>query len=449
MLREVGGSDQGVSWGNMVPAVPTPASLVDRISAVVDDATDEIVAFTSDLLRIPTVNPPGEEYETCARAIGDRLRACDFEVQYVPADGHPDHTAEHPRVNVIGRRRGRSAHPLVHLNGHFDVVPAGDGWTVDPFGGLVRDGKIYGRGACDMKAGIAAAIYAAEALRRAGVDLPGTIEVSGTVDEESGGLAGVKYLADERWIAKDTTDFVIIPEPLDVDRICVGHRGVYWFEVEAHGRIGHGSMPFLGASAIEGLGRFLDLVERELKPRLAARRTEAPVVPAGARHATINTNAIEGGQAVNGIQTPCVADRCRAIFDRRFLLEEGFEATRDEIAALVGEAGRLAPDIRFELHDRLIVHPTRTPDDSPIIPALTEAIHRVLGRDATIVASPGTYDHKHVARIAGVLDCVAYGPGELVLAHQPDEYCAIADLVAATKVIALASLALMDTAASG
>jgi succinyl-diaminopimelate desuccinylase len=275
------------------------------------------------------------------------------------------------------------------------------------------------------------------------VDLPGTIEVSGTVDEESGGLAGVKYLAETRWIAKDRTDYVIIPEPLDVDRVCIGHRGVYWFEVEAHGRIGHGSMPFLGANAIEGLGRFLELVERELKPRLAARRTAVPVVPPGARHATINTNGIDGGQPVDGIQTPCVADRCRAVFDRRFLLEEGLEATRDEIVQLLRAAGRLVPDIRFELHDRLIVHPTRTPDDSPIIPALSGAIRQVLGREAALIASPGTYDHKHVARVAGVPHCVAYGPGELVLAHQPDEYCAIADLVAATKVIALATLELM------
>lgn len=420
-----------------------PADL-DRLLRTVDDLADEVVAFTADLLRVPTVNPPGEEYETCARLIGDVLRRCDFEVQFVAAEGHPDHTAAHPRVNVIGRRAGRLAHPLVHLNGHFDVVPAGDGWTVDPFGGLVRDGRIYGRGACDMKAGIAAAVFAAEAIRRAGIALPGTIEVSGTVDEESGGLAGVKYLAEAQWIAQGKTDYVIIPEPLDVDRICIGHRGVYWFEVEAHGRIGHGSMPFLGASAIEGLGRFQALIESELKPRLAARKTAVPVVPEGARHATINTNGIEGGQPVDGVQTPCVADRCRAVFDRRFLLEEGLDATRDEIHALVREAARLVPGIRFEVHDRLIVHPTRTPDDSPLIPALGAAIQQVLGRAPALIASPGTYDHKHVARIAGVPHCVAYGPGELVLAHQPDEYCAVGDLVAATKVIALATMDLMS-----
>ena len=421
--------------------------VVHRVSERIDAIADEIVDFAAALIRIPTVNPPGEEYETCARFIGERLKAFDFDVAYVAADGRPEHTRAHPRVNVIGRRAGGHAHPLVHLNGHFDVVPAGDGWTVDPFGGLVRDGRVYGRGACDMKAGIAAAVYAAEAIRRAGVAMPGTFEVSGTVDEESGGLAGVHHLAEQRWLAKDKTDFVIIPEPLDVDRVCIGHRGVYWFEVEAHGRIGHGSMPFLGASAIEGMGQFLHLVEHTLKPRLDGRQTSVPVVPPGARHATINTNGIEGGQPVDGVQTPCVADRCRAVFDRRFLLEEGLDATRDEIAALVAEAGRLVPNIRFDLHDRLIVHPTRTPDDSPIIPALTGAIRTVLGKDAALVASPGTYDHKHVARVAGVPHCVAYGPGELVLAHQPDEYCSVADLVAATKVIALASLQLMSSPA--
>jgi len=99
--------------------------------------------------------------------------------------------------------------------------------------------------------------------------------------------------------------------------------------------------------------------------------------------------------------------------------------------------------VQFELRDLMVVHPVRTPDDSPLIAALQSSIHRVLGRAPSLVASPGTYDHKHVARIAGVPHCVAYGPGELELAHQPDEYCRIEDIINATKVIALAILALM------
>jgi len=416
---------------------------IERVLSEVDRAAEEIVQLTADLVRIPTVNPPGEDYEACAHFLGDFLERQAFEIEYVAADGRPEHTPRFPRVNVIGTRRGGPG-PVVHLNGHIDVVPPGDGWTVDPFGGLVRDGNVYGRGVCDMKAGIAAAVFAAEAIERAGVTLPGTIEISGTVDEESGGFAGVAHLAERGRIAKGRTDFVIIPEPLDVDRICIGHRGVYWFEVTARGRIGHGSMPFLGVSAIDGMGRLLQSVREDLMPSLASRRTAVPVVPPGARHATININGIDGGQPVDGIQTPCVADLCRAVFDRRFLIEEGFDATKREVAELVARVEAQSNGVRFDVRDLMVVHPTRTPDDSPVIASLERAILSVLGRRAELIASPGTYDHKHVARIANVPHCVAYGPGALELAHQPDEYCRIDDIVNATKVLAMATLDLMS-----
>jgi succinyl-diaminopimelate desuccinylase len=150
---------------------------------------------------------------------------------------------------------------------------------------------------------------------------------------------------------------------------------------------------------------------------------------------------------VDGIQTPCVADRCRAVFDRRFLLEEGLATTKDEIAALIARAVSHLPGIEYELRDLMIVEPVQTPAGSPLIGALDGAIHRILGRNAQRVASPGTFDHKHVARIAGIQDCVAYGPGELELAHQPDESCAISDLLNATKVLALATLDLAGVTA--
>jgi succinyl-diaminopimelate desuccinylase len=297
-----------------------------------------------------------------------------------------------------------------------------------------------------MKAGIAAAVFAAEAIRRAGIELPGTIEISGTVDEESGGFAGVAWLAKCGRVAKGKTDYVIIPEPLNVDRICIGHRGVYWFELTTKGRIGHGSMPFLGVNAIEGMARVLDAIRSELKPRLAERTTGMPVVPDAARHATININGIEGGQTVGGIQTPCVADSCRAVFDRRFLIEEGFEPTRRELVDLIERAIEDTPGVTYEMRDLMVVHPTKTPDGSPVVSALDAAILRVLDTPARLIASPGTYDQKHFARLAGVPHCVAYGPGEIEQAHQPDEWCRIDDLVNATKIIAMATLDLMSKA---
>jgi succinyl-diaminopimelate desuccinylase len=418
---------------------------IDRVLDEVDRAADEIVDYTIDLVRMPTVNPPGDAYEPCARFIGNDLAARGFDVEYIVARGRAEHSPKYPRVNVVGARRGGPG-PVVHLNGHFDIVPPGDRWTLDPFGGVVRDGKIYGRGVCDMKAGIAAAVFAAEAIRRAGVELPGTVEISGTVDEESGGFAGVAWPAETGRVARGRTDYVIIPEPLNVDRICIGHRGVYWFELTTRGRIGHGSMPFLGVSAIDGMGHVLDAIRTELKPRLAARTTAMPVVPDGARHATININGIDGGQPVGGIQTPCVADRCRAVFDRRFLIEEGFETTKRELVELIDRAIADVGGVTYEMRDLMIVDPTKTPDGSPVVGALDSAILRVLGTPARLIASPGTYDQKHFARIGGVPHCVAYGPGDIEQAHQPDEWCRIDDLVNATKVIALATLDLMSHA---
>ncbi len=415
---------------------------IDKLMAVIDDATDEMVEFTRDMLRIPTVNPPGDAYVECAELIGRRLEAFGFVVDYPIAEGRPEHTSSHPRMNVVGLRQGRSMRPLIHLNGHFDVVPVGDGWTIDPFGGVVRDGRIYGRGSCDMKAGITAAVYAAEAIRRAGITMHGSIEVSGTVDEESGGFAGMAWLAEHGRVSADRTDAVIITEPTDTDRIYIGHRGVYWFEVMTRGRIAHGSMPFFGVNAISQMGLILAEIQQRLLPELKSRTTAVPVMPPGARHATLNINGIAGGQPVDGIQTPCVADMCRAIFDRRFLTEESFESVKGEIVSLLERVVRDSPELKYELRDLMIVQPVHTPDGSTVVSALEKSIQAVLGRPAILAASPGTYDQKHVDRIAGVRNCVAYGPGMLDLAHQPDEYCAIDDLVQCTKVLALSLLSL-------
>jgi len=418
----------------------------DRILAEVEAARHEIVAFTADMIRIPTVNPPGECYRDCAELIGRRLQATGLAIEYVEADGRPEHTAEYPRVNVVGRGPAVPGRPRLHLNGHFDVVPPGEGWTVDPFASLVRDGRIYGRGASDMKSGIAAAVFAVEALRRAGVELAGAVDISATVDEESGGFAGVAHLCETGIISSDHTQYAIIPEPFGPTRVCLGHRGVYWFDVVAHGHTAHGSMSHLGRSAIEDMGALLEAFRTGLIPELATRISALPIVPEPSRRPSLNVNAITGGQADEGTQSPCVADRCVATVDRRFIPEEPFEDVRGEIARLVGSVEGADPGRRFTIEERMVVYPTSAPPGSPLVAALSRAVETVAGRPATLVASPGTYDQKHFDRIAGVQHCVAYGPGPLEEAHQPDESCSVDDLVATTQVLALAALELVGPA---
>ena len=205
-------------------------------------------------------------------------------------------------------------------------------------------------------------------------------------------------------------------------------------------------MPFLGVSAIDPMAAIVDRLRTELAPVLSERLTVMPVVPPEARHATLNVNAIQGGQGGETIQTPCVPDRCRLIVDRRFLVEEALDDVRSEIVRLVDDTVSRVPGIRYELHDWLVVEPVQTPDGAPVVTALEAAVTDVVGRAPELVASPGTYDHKHVVRIAGVEQCVAYGPGRLELAHQPDEWCAVDDLITATKVLALTILRLLRSA---
>jgi len=139
---------------------------------------------------------------------------------------------------MIARREGTTAGDCVHFNSHTDVVEVGSGWTKDPFGGALEDGKIYGRGACDMKGGLAASIIAVEAFLEVYPDFAGAIEISGTADEESGGYGGVAYLAEKGYFSPDRVQHVIIPEPLNKDRVCLGHRGGWWAEIETFGEIG-------------------------------------------------------------------------------------------------------------------------------------------------------------------------------------------------------------------
>lgn len=419
--------------------------IVDSVLREIEAREDQIVALTQHLIRFPTVNPPGEAYQPCAEYLGNRLLKRGFQVEYIRAEGTPGDSDKYPRINVVARREGKRKGPCVHFNSHIDVVQTGAGWTVDPFGGVVKDGKVYGRGACDMKGGLAASVVAVEALLDSGFDLPGAVEISGTVDEESGGYGGVAYLAERGWFSQPRVDHVIIPEPLNVDRVCIGHRGVWWAEIETLGRIAHGSMPFLGDSAIRHMSAVLEKIEHELYPALAARHSDMPVVPEGARQSTMNINSLHGGEGeeFTGLPVPCVADSCRMIIDRRFLIEETMESVEGEIKALLDRVAAERPSFKYNLREIFSVRPSMADRDGPVASATAKAVRQILGKEAQIVCSPGTYDQKHIDRIGKLKDCIAYGPGVLDLAHQPDEWVGIADMVNSAKVMAVSTMDLL------
>lgn len=413
------------------------SSLIKRIDALRDD----LVALTQDLIRIPTLNPPGDCYRDICDYLDARLSAHGFETQLVRAIGAPGDSEKFPRWNIVARKEGRRPGECVHFNSHTDVVEVGAGWTFDPFGGEVSDGKIYGRGACDMKGGLAASIIAAEAFIQEFPDFSGAIEISGTADEESGGYGGVAYLAEKGFFAPERVQHVIIPEPLQKDRICLGHRGGWWAEIETFGEIAHGAMPFLGDCAVRHMGAVLDKFETDLFPAMAARTTDMPVVPEGARSSTMNINSIHGGQPeqaedYTGLPAHCVPDSCRIMIDRRYLAEETHAGVSGEIEAILKDLETNRENFRFDIREVNHVAPSMTDKAAPVVSTVDRSITEILGKSPEYVASPGTYDQKHIDRIGKLKNCIAYGPGLLELAHKPDEYIGIDDMLDSAKVMA-------------
>ena len=422
--------------------------LVEKLMLEIEARRADLVELTQELIRIPTLNPPGENYREICDFLDRRLVRHGFHTELVRAEGTPVDSDKYPRWNIVARREGAGPGDCVHFNSHIDVVEVGRGWTTDPFGGEVKDGKVYGRGACDMKGGLAASIVAAEAFVAVCPDFRGAIEISGTADEESGGFGGVAYLAGKGFFSPERVQHVIIPEPLNKDRICLGHRGVWWAEIETHGEIAHGSMPFLGDCAVRHMGAVVAEMEASLFPLLATKRTDMPVVPEGAKQSTLNINSIHGGEAeqepdYTGLPSPCVPDSCRMVIDRRFLIEENIDEVQEEVFNVLKAVEAQRENFRYDVREIQRVLPTMTEKSAPVVQSVAKAVAQVFGREPQYVVSPGTYDQKHIDRIGRLKNCIAYGPGILDLAHKPDEYVGIDDMVESAQVMGRSLLDLL------
>lgn len=415
------------------------------IGKAVDEVADEMVEFLRQIVRIPTENPPGASYPECAAAIGRAMTEAGLDVRTVdvPADLLPSlapHGMGLPRPSVIGKLSGAGDRPVLHFTGHYDVVPAGGGWSVDPYAGVIRGGNLYGRGASDQKSGIAAQVFALKALRRSGLPLAGTILCSATPDEETGGFAGLGYLVDLGIISRENTDFCVITECLDVDSVCLGHRGTLWLELETHGRQSHGSMPSEGVNAISKMIDLLEAIRAEILPGLD-QESRHPVMPPACRKGSLSVTMMDGGTKVN-----VLPDSCRASLDWRLIPESSVREARRSLDSLCARLGREDPDFHCDVREILSVEPTLVPADTEVVRAFQEAGLTVRGEPMRTSVSPGSDDQKFVVQKAGLDQCIVYGPGPLSVAHKSNEFQPISDLVEGAKIMALAAWRLVGSA---
>jgi succinyl-diaminopimelate desuccinylase len=404
-----------------------------EIYDAVDAREDEIVEFMREFLAIDTENPPGRNYRDGAAFLDRELaeRGYDVEQVEVPeevvAEHYPDRTA-HDRVNVVARRGNAEAGPDVHFTGHFDVVPAGEDWATDPYDPVVEDDRIYGRGASDMKSGIAASVFAMDALEAVVGDVPGRITQSMTVDEETGGFTGLGYLVDEGYVAPENTDFCVYTECFDSSRVCLGHRGVLKFHVTAHGATAHGCMAHGGANAVMAMTDFLSRVD-EYEAELHDRTTDLPVTPPESRQADISATMLDAGYSEN-----VIPDRCQATFYRVLVPGESIEGARAEIHNLMSQAED-ATGHAFDYEEIMFAEPASVPEDCAVSETYMNRV-REFHPDPEFVVSPGSDDQRFVVNDAGIEECIVYGPGLLDQAHVVDEYVPVEEILTAAKVMA-------------
>lgn len=377
--------------------------------------TDELTKLAQDLVRIPS--EPGDEQKV-AVFIANKMKQWGFHVTL--DEVFPN------RPNVYGIVRGKTETPALIYNGHIDVQPPGDGWTDDPYSGLLRTGRIYGRGSADMKGPLASMMVAAKALKNSEVELKGNLMITAVVDEERYG-SGTKRLVER----KTKADFAVIGEPTVLD-IFTAHKGTTDYEITTTGKAAHSSVPHEGINAIYKMAKIVDAIQ-EFSVELE-RREKHPLLG----FATVNVGTISGG-----IIPWAVPASCKIAVDRRILPHEDGEKGKKELEEIVERLRREDPGLAAEVRIHGGSPPMETPADHIGVRALREAVISVTGQDPGIKGAPYTTDGGILVN-EGNIPAVVFGPGDIRQAHRPDEFIIVDEMITAAKIYALTALKLLS-----
>lgn len=383
----------------------------DLVEAVREHVSaEEVVEICRDLVRAPSPNPPGDEREVAkvAESWLDRLGLPCERVE-----------AEPGRVSLVsswGRGNGKT----LLFNGHYDVVPVDDAeeWPHPPYEGRVADGKLYGRGSTDMKAGIASCLAAVAGLQRAGVEPDGKLRLQFVADEEALGSLGTKVLVDSGYC--DGVDEAVVGEPTDL-HLVTAERGAAWFKIVTEGVSAHGSTPQLGTNAIEHMAKVI--------PTIAGMRFRKLHELLGAP--TVNVGMIRGGSKVN-----MVPDHCEIEIDRRTIPGETEEEVLGEFEAVLDDLRSEHPDLKARIADVSWAEPCECPEGATMVSELASARDdlRVEGSELGYM---GATDARFLITEANIPTAI-FGPGDVRLAHTRGENVRVDQLADAARIYALA-----------
>lgn len=398
-----------------------------KVISFIDSSQRDIIGLAKSLIRIPTVNPPGINYEKIVHILESKLKKIGLKTRVIET---PKKLVKNfskngsPRLNLIADWDTGSKKTL-HINGHYDVVPVGKGFK-DPFNPYIKGGKLYGRGAEDMKGTIAAQIFAIEAVKKSGIIPNFNVQLSFTPDEETGGESGFGYLVKKGLIK---ADFAIGEGHRD-EFVSIGNKGFIWANVTIYGKSTHGSTPYKGINAFEKLlnvaGKFNDL-----RIKTEKRKTKFYLKDPRDRFATMTLGGILKGPE----KTNIVPEKIVFSIDRRILPEENFNMVKRELEGALALAKKIDKSLRAEIEitssgDALSIDPK-----SPICRAMAKSIKKVLKKDAKFAITPVTTDMRFL--IEKGVPAVGYSASGGGSWHSDDEFVYVKSVVDTAKVYAI------------
>ena len=376
---------------------------------------ERLVSRLQTLVRTPSENPPGDE-ATVAKLVRGYCEDLGFEVE--------DHEFDPGRPSVVARLR-RGDGPTLTYCSHIDVVPAGDHalWERPPYGGDIEEGILYGRGACDAKAPIAAALEAAAVLQESGYEWGGTLELALVADEEAGGYRGAAELVGQGICSPD---ICIVGEPTSL-KVVIAQRGVFWTSLTAKGRAAHGSAPERGINAIKHIAEIVLRLEETIPD------IEHPILG----RPSINVGTVRGGEKVNIIPATCVIE-----IDRRTLPGETRESILESLEAAVELARKRYPEIDTTFVVNQHGFPFEMDPQSPVVRHAVSAVDQVTGAPAEMVGFRGASDARFFA--AAGADTVVWGPGDITVAHTAREFVDLGEVERCATAYAVAFAGLLQ-----
>lgn len=401
-----------------------------KIGEWLDGQRDAEARFLAEIVKVPSDNPPGDCAPAAEKAAA-LLEALGFAVErHEVPDALARANGMVSATNLVIRHRFGPG-PVVALNAHGDVVPPGEGWSVDPYGAVVRDGVMYGRGVAVSKSDFATYAFALKALAAAG-QARGTVELHFTYDEEAGGAIGPAWLLSEK-ISRP--DFAIAAGFSYA--ITTAHNGCLHLEVAVRGKSAHAAEPQRGHDALEAATRILNALYA-LRPELARTVSKTPGI--GAPNLTV-------GLIKGGINTNVVPDLITFRLDRRIVPEERPAEVEAALRRRIDEAVRGLAGIQVEVRRILLAEPLVPRAGSErLVAAIARRAREILGEEIEAAGVPLYTDARHYS--AAGIPTVLYGAGPRTLAesngHRADERLVLDDLWKATKIVALALADILD-----